>query len=101
MNTSESASSAQDFNENNAGSFGNYLLKRYGVMEIPSFALEENVKVFLMPEGEQPFPGFTAKVIAIHHYVGKTKYDLEIKLPGDFSTRIYNIDGVLITPITS
>lgn len=109
--------------------FGNYLLKRYGVMvhssdgknepiyqrevtdadlcnwkeEIknttkgPRFAHGDKVKVFLMPEGEESFPGFTGKIIAVHNYVGKIKYDVEIRFAGEFSTRIYNIDEVLVS----
>lgn len=110
-------------------SFGNYLLKRYGVMvhssdgknvpiyqrEVgdadlcnwkeesksttngPVFSLGDTVKVFLMPEGENSFPGFTGKVTAVHGYPGKIKYDVELKFAGGFSSRIYNVDEVLVS----
>jgi len=57
------------------------------------------VKVFLMPEGEDNFPGFTAHITGVHFYLGKVKYDLEIKFAGEFSTRIYNVDSILVQPI--
>lgn len=53
-----------------------------------------------MPEGEETFPGFTAEVKGVHFYRGKVKYDLEIKFAGDMATRIYNIDSVLVRPMT-
>lgn len=59
----------------------------------------DKVKVFLMPEGEQSFPGFTAHVVGVHFFLGKVKYDLEIRFAGEFSTRIYNIDSVLVSDI--
>lgn len=62
-----------------------------------SYNIGDKVKVFLMPEGENEFPGFNATILTVHQYVGKCKYDLEIKFAGDFSTRIYNIDEVLIS----
>jgi len=120
-------------------SFGNYLLKTYGVnvhstdgsnqplyqrevshadlenwehenpqledggvpfkahTKYPSrYALDEKVKVFLMPEGAEDFPGFTGIITAIHFTNGKVKYDVEIKFYGDHSTRIYNLDSILI-----
>lgn len=54
------------------------------------------VKVFLMPEGEESFPGFTGVVTGVHFYRGKVKYDVEIKFYGEMSTRIYNVDSVLV-----
>lgn len=65
--------------------------------ELPSrFVHGDRVKVFLMPEGVHDFPGFTAYVTGVHFYLGKVKYDLEMRFAGDFATRIYNIDSVLV-----
>lgn len=116
-------------------SFGNYLFKRYGVMEysndgkneplfermisdedlcnwkasipddeqqfeqLSKYKHGDKVKVFLMPEGEESFPGFTGRITGVHFFSGKVKYDLELKFYGDFSTRIYNIDEVLVSKI--
>ena len=111
--------------------FGNYLLKRYGVMvhssdgknqpiyqrevcdadlcnwkdeiqsttKSPRFTHGDKVKVFLMPEGEDSFPGFTGSILVVHNYVGKIKYDIELRFAGGFSTRVYNIDEVLVSAI--
>ncbi len=57
------------------------------------------VKVFLMPHGEDTFPGFTGKIIAVHFTNSKVKYDVELIFAGDFTSRIYNIDSVLVQPI--
>lgn len=60
--------------------------------------VNDRVRVFLMPEGEESFPGFTAYIKGVHFYKGKVKYDLEIRFYGDMATRIYNIDSVLVMP---
>jgi hypothetical protein len=60
------------------------------------YEIGEKVKLFLMPEGEETFPGINARVTAVHFTTGKVKYDLEIKFYGDYSTRLYNIDSVLV-----
>lgn len=60
------------------------------------YEIGEPVKLFLMPEGEETFPGLNAKVTAVHFTSGKVKYDLEIKFYGDYSTRIYNVDSILV-----
>jgi len=123
----------KDVHESNVVSFGNFLLKRYGVMvhsndgtNQPIFQREVNdadlsnwkeeiggavfaskhligdkVRVFLMPEGAESFPGFAGRIIAIHNYTSKIKYDVEIKFAGEFSTRIYNIDEVLVSELPS
>lgn len=57
----------------------------------------DKVKVFLMPEGEDNFPGISGKIIGIHFYPGKVKYDIELLFLGDFTSRVYNIDSVLVT----
>jgi hypothetical protein len=117
-------------------SFGNYLLKRYGVMiysndgrNIPLYEREvsdadlsnwrednpqkedggnnftatfkhgDKVKVFLMPEAYSEFPGLVAHVTGVHFFLGKVKYDLELRFAGEFSTRIYNIDSILVQAI--
>lgn len=67
------------------------------VFDGANFSHGDKVKVFLMPEGEDQFPGFNARILTVHHHVGKTKYDLEIRFAGDFSTRIYNVDETLIS----
>lgn len=61
------------------------------------FNLGEKVKVFLMPEGEESFPGFIGHITGIHYFYNKVKYDLEINFAGEISTRIYNIDEVLVS----
>lgn len=108
------------YSERQLVSFGNYLLKRYGVMvysndgrntpiyerevhdadlsnwkhENPEFdntqypskhAIGDLVKVFLMPQGEDSFPGFTGKIIAVHFTNSKVKYDIELIFAGDFT----------------
>lgn len=68
--------------------------------EYPSrYAIGDKVKVFLMPEGEESFPGFNATVKAVHFTNSKVKYDLEIKFSGDWTTRVYNIDSILVSDI--
>lgn len=69
-----------------------------GKPETPSqHQVGDKVKVFLMPEGEESFPGFSANVLAVHFYNEKVKYDLEMKFYGDWSSRIYNVDSILIS----
>ncbi len=66
-------------------------------LRLPSeHQIDEKVMVFLLPEGHESFPGFTGIVTGVHFFSGKVKYDLEIRFYGDVSTRIYNIDSVLI-----
>lgn len=62
--------------------------------------VNDKVRVFLMPEGENTFPGFTGIVKSVHFYNGKVKYDIELTFYGDFSSRIYNVDSVLVEPYT-
>lgn len=74
--------------------------KKDGEALYPSrYSIGDKVKVFLMPEGEDRFPGFIAHVVAVHFTNSKVKYDLEVKFAGDFSTRIYNVDSILISDI--
>lgn len=123
-------------------SFGNYLLKEYGVqvhstdgsnqpmyqrevsdadisnwehanpdMEdggypfkahtaFPSrYAIGDKVKLFLMPEGEESFPGINAEITAVHFTISKVKYDVEVRFHGDYTTRLYNIDSILVGDI--
>lgn len=60
------------------------------------YEIGEKVKVFLMPEGEETFPGFNAVVTAVHFTISKVKYDLEIKFYGEHTSRIYNVDSILV-----
>ena len=69
------------------------------IFDKPNYSHGDKVKVFLMPEGEQSFPGFTGRILTVHHHVGKTKYDVELVFAGDFKSRIYNVDEVLISKI--
>jgi hypothetical protein len=65
--------------------------------EYPSrYEIGEKVKLFLMPEGEESFPGINARIIAVHFTTGKVKYDVEIKFHGEHTTRLYNIDSILV-----
>ncbi len=69
-------------------------------VQYPSrYAIGEKVKVFLMPEGEENFPGFNATITAVHFTNSKVKYDLEIRFYGDWTTRVYNVDSLLVTDI--
>lgn len=61
------------------------------------FSHGDKVKVFLMPEGEDSFPGFTAYIVAKHEYVNKKKYDVDLKFDGGLTSRIHNVDEILIT----
>lgn len=63
------------------------------------YELGEKVKIFIMPEGEETFPGFTGIITAVHFTQSKVKYDVEIKFYGDYSTRIYNLDSILVKDI--
>ncbi len=53
--------------------------------------IDDKVMVTL---GDRPFK---AKVISVHFYRGKVKYDLEIPIYDEESTRIYNIDSVFVS----
>lgn len=66
--------------------------------QLPSrHAIGDMVKVFLMPEGETSFPGFTGRVIAVHFTQSKVKYDVELIFAGDFASRVYNVDSILVS----
>lgn len=68
------------------------------VQSLPSaHQIFDRVKVFLMPEGENNFPGISGKIIGIHFYPGKVKYDVELLFSGNFNSRVYNVDSVLVT----
>ncbi len=73
-------------------------LVREKLIELPSqYQMFDRVKVFLMPEGEDSFPGISGKIIGIHFYPGKIKYDIELLFSGDFTSRVYNVDSILVT----
>lgn len=40
-----------------------------------------------------------AKVLTVHFYAGKVKYDLEIDIAEEPPTRIYNIDSCFVKPL--
>lgn len=44
-------------------------------------------------------PELIAKVIAVHFFPGKVKYDLEVEVAIEESTRIYNIDSCFVLPV--
>lgn len=66
------------------------------LQESVNLSYGDKVKVFLMPEGEDTFPGLNGSIVAIHDYPGKKKYDVEITFAGGFKSRVYNVDEILI-----
>lgn len=44
---------------------------------------------------------FIAKIHAVHFTISKVKYDLEIPICEEYSTRIYNVDSCFVHPATS
>jgi hypothetical protein len=48
---------------------------------------------------EVKFIECTAKVIAVHFYEGKVKYDLRLNVGNNESTRIYNVDSYYVKKI--
>jgi hypothetical protein len=60
------------------------------------YEIGEKVKLFLMPEGEESFPGLNAKILAVHFTNSTIKYDLEIKFAGEYTTRVYNIESIFV-----
>lgn len=60
------------------------------------YKIGEKVKLFIMPEGVDTFSGFPATITAVHFTESKVKYDLEIEFYGDYTTRVYNIDSILV-----
>lgn len=66
-------------------------------IELPSqHKIGDKVKVCLMPQGEMSFPGILAYVVAVHFTISKVKYDVEVRFDGNYSTRIYNVDSILV-----
>lgn len=47
--------------------------------------------------GENPYP-LKAKILSVHFYEGKVKYDLEIPVETGPPTRMYNIDSCFVLP---
>jgi hypothetical protein len=43
-------------------------------------------------------PPLTGTIQGVHFFEGKVKYDVAIWLDDDSSTRIYNVDGVFVSP---
>lgn len=58
----------------------------------------DKVNLCLMPKDEKltEFPPLPGIVTGIHFYPGKVKYDIEIDFYGEYSTRIYNVDSILV-----
>jgi hypothetical protein len=120
-------------------SFGNYLLKTYGVTSLsqdsnyavlypkevseedilnwekenpnldkggvpfkahtdfPSrYKIGEKVLLCILPENQDTNPGIPATIIAVHFTISKVKYDVEVNFYKEHTTRLYNIDGILI-----
>lgn len=67
------------------------LPSRHQVGDKVKFSITQNF-------GDNPYP-FTAEIKAVHFYVGKVKYDLEIPIEDESPTRIYNIDSCFVQPI--
>jgi hypothetical protein len=57
---------------------------RYGTQRVVAFQLDERM------------PKYTATVKAVRFYPGKVKYDLDIWLKGNTSTRLPNVDSVFV-----
>lgn len=73
--------------------FNNVTLSRKFIL--PSkFQIGVSVKLSLSKYKDD----FEAKILAVHFYEGKVKYDLEIPIEGETPTRIYNIDSVFVLP---
>ena len=58
----------------------------------------DEVVLCLMPKDEtlEAFPALPGIITGVHFYTGKVKYDIEVEFYGDYSTRIYNVDSVLV-----
>lgn len=66
-------------------------------LRLPSqHQIGDKVKFYAMPEGYSEFPGLVAYITGVHFYTGKVKYDIELRFAGDFASRIYNVDSVLV-----
>ncbi len=104
-------------------SFGNFLLKEFNVkgshvgfaevahahvenwkheqgafdhVEFPSrFGLNDDVTVSFSELGVNVD---SAKICGVHFYESKVKYDLDMKLKDDQTTRIYNVDSCFVYP---
>lgn len=109
-------------------SFGNFLLKNYGVTfydsrgfaagirqisdaDLRNWEHENNefrnslpsqhqhgdqVEVWFQGKPQEDVPAMTAKIRGVHFYGSKVKYDLEIPVYDEESTRIYNIDSCFV-----
>lgn len=63
------------------------------------YDIGEQVRVCLLPDGEETFPGIPAVITAIHFTESKVKYDLQLNFSGEYSTRIYNVDSILVVDL--
>lgn len=72
---------------------------------LPSqFNIGDKVKVYLKGlssanDGSIKEVDYSATVIAVHFYMGKVKYDLEVPIFEESPTRIYNIDSSFVLPM--
>jgi hypothetical protein len=72
----------------------NELPSRFQIDDMVFFSINQKV------EGTSYFASsLKARVIGIHFYPGKVKYDLEIPIYDESATRIYNIDSCFVEPV--
>jgi hypothetical protein len=79
------------------------------VVEAIAYGLPDRDDIIKLPSSLQPgqvaklcffqmMQPLTVTVRTVHFTKSKVKYDLDVWLPDDTNTRIYNIDSVFITP---
>jgi len=67
------------------------------VSELPSeHQIGDRVSLSIHQSLEEKPSQLTAKVLAVHFYENRVKYDLEIPIADEPPTRIYNIDSCFI-----
>ncbi|MFI5132665.1 MAG: hypothetical protein ACHQFX_21870 [Chitinophagales bacterium] len=106
------------FTEAQLISFGNFLLKNYGVQvhstdgkNVPIYQREVTDADFCNWEETQNSPSISlgqpvwfrlwsadiiGEVLSIHHHEGKVKYDLKLIGHNGETTRIYNVDSTYV-----
>jgi len=57
---------------------------------------DEAILECVMGNNEFPAIGIPCKVLAVHFYPGKVKYDLELLFSDNRTTRIYNVDSIVV-----
>lgn len=66
-------------------------------IKLPSqFQINDKVLFEISQPESNIFRTLRATVIGVHFYSGKVKYDLDIPVYDELSTRIYNIDSVFV-----